>query len=137
MAVPTSKARGIRARLNLMGCVDFATGEVQYRDLDHNTTASDTVAFVDTLAQQAEPACPTVLFLDRASVHTAGAVFQHRDRWREQGLLLVHLPPYSPELNLMEGKWRQLKYHDLPHRHQTSKLELRQAVQQAHWGVAI
>ena len=30
MAVPTSKARGITARLNLMGVLDFATGEVQY-----------------------------------------------------------------------------------------------------------
>jgi len=137
MAVPTSKARGIRARLNLMGCVDFAGGEVQYREIDHNTTATDTVAFIEILAQQADPACPTVLLLDRASIHTAGEVMQHRAQWRERGLLLVHLPPYSPELNLMEGKWRKLKYHDLPHRHQSSKQELRQAVLATHWGIAV
>ena len=41
MKVPTSKARGITARLNLMGCVDFATREVQYREIDGNTTGKE------------------------------------------------------------------------------------------------
>ena len=53
MEVPTSKARGITARLNLMGCVDFTAGEVQYREIEGNTTGQDTKNFIETLAKQA------------------------------------------------------------------------------------
>lgn len=137
MEVPTSKARGITARLNLMGCVDFATREVQYREIEGNTTGKDVVAFLDTLAEQADSACPTIVITDRASIHTCKDVAQHREGWRQQGLTLVFLPPYSPELNLMEHEWRQLKYHDLPHRHQPDKDQLRQAVTTCGWGIAI
>lgn len=63
MEVPTSKARGITARLNLMGCVEYGSGTVQYREIMGNTTGQDTVAFLDTLAEQADPACPSIVFL--------------------------------------------------------------------------
>ncbi|WP_424949513.1 IS630 family transposase [Deinococcus sp.] len=137
LAVPTSKARGIKSRLNLMGCVDFATGEVQYRELEANTTGPDVVAFLDALVQQADPACPSVLVLDRASIHTCKAVQEKRDVWREKGLIVVHLPPYSPELNPMEGQWRKLKYHALKTRHVEHKADLRRAVGGAKWGIAL
>ncbi|MGI8748452.1 MAG: IS630 family transposase [Deinococcus sp.] len=137
MEVPTSKARGITARLNLMGCVDFVTQQVQYRDIEGTTTGKDTAAFLETLSKQADPACPTLVLLDRASIHTCRAVAEHRVTWRERGLSVVYLPPYSPELNLMEGEWRLLKYHKLPHRHQENKEELRRAVGGANWGIAV
>ena len=137
MEVPTSKARGITARLNLMGCVDYVSGEVQYREIEGNTTGLDTKNFIETLAEQADPACPTIVFADRASIHTCNVVHQERERWKKRGLIVVFLPPYSPELNLMEGEWRQLKYHDLPERHFDNREDLRQAVGGANWGAAI
>ncbi len=137
MAVPTSKARGITARLNLMGAVDFATGDVQYREILGNTTGSDVVAFVDTLAAAATKRCPTVVVMDRASVHTCKAVAANRARWKKRGLTVVYLPPYSPELNDMEGDWRVLKYHKLAVRSQTNKLQLRLAVGASSWGHVI
>ena len=51
--------------------------------------------------------------------------------------MMVYLPPYSPELNLMEAKWRLLKYHKLVVRTQTNKQELRLAVGAANWGCVI
>jgi len=137
MEVPTSKARGITARLNLMGCVEFGSNTVQHREIMGNTTGQDTVAFLDTLAEQADPACPSIVFLDQASIHTCRAVTQHRERWRIQGLTVVYLPVYSPELNLMEGAWLNLKYHKLLQRHFDHKVELRAAVDDADWGIAI
>lgn len=50
---------------------------------------------------------------------------------------MVYLPPYSPELNDMEGEWRVLKYHKLAVRSQTNKLQLRLAVGAASWGRVI
>ena len=137
MKVPTSKARGVTTRLNLMGAVYFATGEVQYREIEGNTTGQDTVAFLETLAQQADPACPTLVLVDQASIHTCRAVAGQRARWRACGLMVVYLPVYSPELNTMESEWRILKYHRLPERSFEDKAHLRQAVLDADWGVAI
>lgn len=137
MAVPTSNARGITARLNLMGGVDFSSGEVFYREIDANTTGQDARDFIETLAQQADPACPTLVFVDRASVHTCNAVHNERTNWKKRGLIVVYLPPYSPELNWMEVQWRQLKYHALKQRHFQTKEDLRQGVRRANWGIAI
>lgn len=137
LAVPTSKARGITSRLNVMGCVDFATGEVQYREIAGNTTGADVLAFLDTLVRLARPDCPTAVVLDRASIHTCGLVAAKREHWKEKGLRVVYLPPYSPELNPMEGQWRKLKYHDLKTRHFDHKDDLRRAVGGANWGIAI
>lgn len=137
MEVPTSKARGITARLNLMGCVDYVSKEVQYREIEGNTSGKDTKSFFDKLAEQADPACPTIVFADRASIHTCKEVAAERENWKERGLTVVYLPPYSPELNPMEGEWWRLKYHELPQRHFENKGKLRQAVGGANWGIAI
>ena len=135
--MPTSQQRGVRARLNLLGCVDFATGEVLYRELETNTSGPDIVAFLERLAQDTDPRCPTAVVCDRASVHTCARVAAEREQWRSRGLLLTFLPAYSPELNPMEGRWRHLKYHVLPQRSYENKTQLRAAVRGSGWGRAI
>jgi len=35
-------------------------------------------------------------------------------RWQKEGLYLKFLPPYCPELNLIEILWRKIKYEWLP-----------------------
>ena len=57
---------------------------------------------------------PTVLVLDNASVHQAGCVQARRQQWAAQGLTLLFLPPYSPELNRIEILWRFCKHYWLP-----------------------
>jgi len=32
-------------------------------------------------------------------------------KWANRGLILMYLPPYSPELNIIEILWRFIKYH--------------------------
>ena len=54
---------------------------------------------------------PTVLVLDNASVHQAGCVQARRAAWTAQGLTLLFLPPYSPELNRIEILWRFCKHY--------------------------
>ena len=137
LRVPTSKARGIRARLNLMGVVEYGSRTVLYREIEGNTTGQTIVDFIEVLAADANPECPTVVVLDRASVHTCSAVNQQRKRWQDLGLIIVHLPAYSPELNDMEPEWRHLKYQELPERHYQNKTDLRRAVGEANWGIAI
>lgn len=56
----------------------------------------------------------TIVIVDNASSHTSNRFFDCMSRWEERGLFIYYLPPYCPELNLIEILWRMMKYHWLP-----------------------
>lgn len=56
----------------------------------------------------------TYVFLDNAPMHRSQAFIRHIPIWVKRGLIIKYLPPYSPELNLIEILWRFMKYHWLP-----------------------
>jgi transposase len=43
-------------------------------------------------------------------MHTSKLFKSNIQKWEEKGLYLLYLPPYSPELNLIEILWREMKY---------------------------
>jgi transposase len=57
---------------------------------------------------------PCIIILDNASTHTSAAFLAKKDEWLACGVALHYLPTYSPELNLIEILWRQVKYQWLP-----------------------
>jgi hypothetical protein len=57
---------------------------------------------------------PAIVMLDNASVHCSKALTDNLDIWGLQGVFFPFLPPYSPELNLIEMLWRKIKYDWLP-----------------------
>jgi transposase len=82
-------------------------------DLIFETTTNSITA--DFIAQQLDQLSlnlnkDTVVVLDNAKVHTAKLIQDSRPIWEARGLTLFFLPPYSPQLNLIEILWRQLKY---------------------------
>ena len=56
----------------------------------------------------------TVVVMDNASVHTSEEFEECLPKWKKQGLIIKYLTPYSPELNLIEILWRNIKYAWLP-----------------------
>jgi transposase len=54
------------------------------------------------------------VFLDNSSVQKSKEFIQHIPQWVKRGLLLKYLPPYSPELHLIEILWRFMKYYSIP-----------------------
>src|SRR6266849_9368552 len=50
----------------------------------------------------------TVVVMDNASVHTSEEFEECLPQWKKQGLIIKYLPPYSPELNLIEILWRNI-----------------------------
>ncbi len=56
----------------------------------------------------------TVVVIDNASVHTSKEFKENIPKWKTNKLIIKYLPPYSPELNLIEILWRFIKYKWLP-----------------------
>jgi transposase len=56
----------------------------------------------------------TVVVLDNAAVHTSEAFEECLPQWKKKGWIIKYLTPYSPELNLIEILWRNIKYAWLP-----------------------
>ena len=56
----------------------------------------------------------TVVVVDHASIHRREACEDRVPYWKKHGLIIPYLPPYSPELNLIEILWRRIKYDWLP-----------------------
>ncbi len=52
--------------------------------------------------------------IDNAPIHTSDEFEEEIERWEEEGLYVKFLPPYCPELNLIEILWRKIKYEWLP-----------------------
>ena len=57
---------------------------------------------------------PTTLIIDNASIHTSNEFKENIKDWKKQGLSIVPIAPYSPELNIIEIVWRKIKYEWMP-----------------------
>ena len=66
----------------------------------------------DLFSQQLER--PAIVVVDQAPIHTSEEFEEEIPRWAELGLEVKFLPPYCPELNLIEILWRKIKYEWIP-----------------------
>jgi hypothetical protein len=65
-------------------------------------------AFCQTITKK------TVVVVDNASIHRSEEFEDRMPYWKQHGLIIKYLSPYSPELNLIEILWRRIKYTWLP-----------------------
>jgi transposase len=72
---------------------------------------------------------PRVVVRDNAGMPTRKGVKAARPGLAKQGSSLYYLPPYRPERNRIEPVFKQVKHHEMPVRSYTSKVDLRQAVE--------
>ncbi len=72
-----------------------------------------------------------VVVLDNASIHVSHVVKDALARLARKGIHLYRLPPYSPELNLIEPFFGVVKYTELPERTYPTMPELLTAIRQA------
>ena len=56
----------------------------------------------------------TVVILDNSPIHKSRKFMAKVEEWKENDVWIYFLPPYSPELNLIEILWRRIKYQWLP-----------------------
>ncbi|RRR76203.1 MAG: IS630 family transposase [Candidatus Viridilinea halotolerans] len=114
-----------RSRLNVLGA---------YSPDDHSLVAiEDTIScdaqMVCQLLQKlraAHPGLPILVVLDNARYQRAGRV---QDLAKELEITLLFLPPYSPNLNLIERFWKFLRKHVTRNRFYATFGEFRTAIQ--------
>jgi len=56
----------------------------------------------------------TIVVLDNAPIHKSKIFADKMKDWEKMSLIIYFIPPYSPELNIIEILWRFVKYRWLP-----------------------
>lgn len=90
----------------LLGTLNYETGEVFVSEAEHY----DAEVFLEflKLILKKYPTGKIVMILDNARIHHAKLIQPFLEENQDR-LELVFLPPYSPELNLIEGLWKWMK----------------------------
>ena len=128
-----SKKRG--KRLNLLGI--YSPGQNLNYALSIGSFTQDN--FINILDKEAREAAQyrvktgtdTIIVLDNYSIYKSNQVRAKEIEWQSSDLYLFFLPTYSPELNLIEGEWHQIKTHEISGRMFEDEYDLVQAVKES------
>ena len=112
-------------RLNVLG---FVNRECSFTSVvfEGSVTSAVVVASIDHFISSLRRA--TVLVMDNASIHKSSEFQENIECWQQQGLTIVHIAPYSPELNIIEIVWRKIKYEWMPFSAYESFLRLKECL---------
>ena len=100
-----------RRRLNVLGFLNRRNALYPYV-IEGKVDTETIVECFEQFSKQVKKR--TYVFLDNAPMHRSKGFIQHISAWVKKGLIVKYLPPYSPELNLIEILWRFMKYQWLP-----------------------
>jgi hypothetical protein len=98
---------GTKKHRHILGAYSWNTDTISWKVAEWKNSTSF-LAFLEYLLVECYPTGRLVLVMDNVSYHKSSAVlaglslFEHR-------LLVLWLPPYCPELNLIERYWKHLK----------------------------
>jgi hypothetical protein len=98
----TGKHRGVK----LLATLDYATGKIVWQE-DEQYTAETFLAFLRKVVT-AYSTGRIVMILDNALIHHAKLLRPFLDELGGR-LTFEFPPPYSPQLNMVEGLWKWLK----------------------------
>ena len=108
MEVPTSSHS---RRLNVLGFLQRNNDLVPYM-IEGKVDTSVIVECFEQFSQQINK--KTYVLLDNGPLHRSQECIEQMPKWVQKGLIIKYLPPYAPELNLIEILWRFMQYSWLP-----------------------
>lgn len=121
--IPTyGKHRGVK----LVGTLDYESGEIFCTE-EEQYDAKVFLSFLEKVVEKYSGE-KIVMILDNARIHHAKLIQPFLDAHKDT-LELVFLPPYSPNLNLIEGLWGWLKKSVIYNVFYSSVDDIRKAVQ--------
>ena len=95
------------SRLNVLGLMKRDNQLHSYVS-EQSVTSEVVIACIDEFFATVEKR--TVIVVDKASIHTSGAIQDCLEEWKQRNIEIFQLPSYSPQLNLIEILWRFIKY---------------------------
>lgn len=97
---------------SVLGALDYGENRIYHEVHSGSTDRERFIKFIDNALKELNSSSKiSFVVLDNASIHH-GIPEEVIDRWLiDHKALLVYLPAYSPELNLIEIIWKQAKYH--------------------------
>lgn len=107
LEIPSTRSK----RLTVLGFFSYSQA-FNYVIVEDNVNSEIVIDVFDHFAQSISKV--TYVVIDNASTHTSYAFKAKLQEWYEKGLIVIYLPTYSPELNLIEIVWRFIKYYWLP-----------------------
>lgn len=123
-----------RNRINVLGAVNAISKEVTTLINTTSVTATTIMEFLALLSEKY--ARPIFLVLDNAKYQHCEAV---KERAKELGVTLLFLPPYSPNLNIIERLWKFTKkeilhgmYYDSPDKFHSAVKRFFETVNKVH-----
>ena len=121
--IPTyGKHHGVK----LFGILNYETGEVFCQE-EEQYNAEVFLSFLKNVLEK-YPTGRIVMILDNAKIHHAKLIQPFLEENCDR-LELMFLPPYSPNLNLIEGLWKWLKNDVINNVFYENVSEIRHAVQ--------
>jgi len=98
-------------KVAVLGALDFSNQRLYHSEYSGTINREIFVDFMDDLITNIAKPIPTLIILDNARIHH-NIDESILSRWViEHKTFLCYLPPYSPELNMIEIVWKQAKYH--------------------------
>lgn len=99
-------------KINVLGFLNPTKNQLIPWTFNCNIDSDILVSVFDEFAKYIEK--ETWVILDNASFHTSGIVQDKIKDWEEKNLFLYYLPPYCPQLNMIERVWQFMKYQWMP-----------------------
>lgn len=95
-----------RRRLNILGAIDLVSHEIVSLVTEVNCTAETIKVFLDEVIKMYKNRTKITIFLDNAKYQRNYEVQEYA---KELGITLFFMPPYSPNLCLIERLWKYFK----------------------------
>ena len=97
--------------LNVVGLMS-RKNDLFFQVLESTFNTDKIIDFMNSFVDQTVK--KTVVILDNCPIHKSKKFMAKMEEWKEKDVLIYFLPPYSPELNLIEILWRRIKYNWIP-----------------------
>jgi transposase len=94
-------------RLNVLGFLN-RKNDLQTYTIEGKVDSAVIIACIDDFCQSMQK--KSVIVMDQSSLHTSKEFMAKLSEWKDKELEIFYLPPYSPELNIIEILWRFMKY---------------------------
>lgn len=124
----TDKTNDITVKSNVLGLFDYKEKELSYSTTQDKMDSEMFIGLFDLAKPKND--IPVCIIIDNYSIHTSKITKRKKLEWEKQGIFFYHIPPYSPELNLIENKWHILKYYCMNKRNFDNSNDLELAIKE-------